>query len=139
MTNLYEKKGRRYHYWGNTESHKYMGEDVMQAGQFRLVYCPTNGERRYIYDVTPDTAAFLAAAQIAQVAMENAIREKAKAAPSTDRLYTLAQQALIKKFRDDMAATGALVPSYWTHGTASEIANAGIEAVLSHAYLEPLP
>jgi len=130
MTNLYEKKGRRYHYWGNTESYAYMGEDSMRAGQYRLTYCPTNGERRSTCNITPDNASFVAAAMKAQVAMEKAMQEKAKAAPSTAMVYTEEQQAIIQKFRDDMAATGALVPHFWTHRTAFEIVTAGIDALL---------
>jgi hypothetical protein len=131
MTNLYEKKGRRYHYWGNTESYAYMGEDVMRAGQHRLIYCPTNGERRMRYDVTPDTAAFLAAAQIAEVATEKALLEAAQARPMIAILYTPEEKALIDKFQADMNAIGGLMPSHWAHSTASEIARAGIAAVIS--------
>jgi hypothetical protein len=132
MTNLYEKKGRRYHYWGNTESYAYMGEDVMRAGQHRLIYCPTNGERRYRHDVTPDTAAFLAAAQIAEVAMETALLEAARAQlmePATS--FTPAQLAIVRKFQADMNALDVLFPTWWTYNTAGDIARAGIAAVIS--------
>lgn len=104
-------------------------EDVMLAGAHRLTYCPEDGHRRYTHDVTPDTAAFLAACNIAQYAMEQAIAEKAKAAPQRSNTYTLEQQKIIEKFRNDMAEAGALVPDYWTGNSAYEIARAAVEAV----------
>lgn len=125
---LYVKKGRRYVPWGH-HGH----EDVMLAGAHRLTYCPEDGHRRYRHDVTPDTAAFLAACNIAQYAMEQAIAEKAKAAPQRSNTYTPEQKRIIEKFRNDMAEAGALVPDYWTGNSAYEIARAGIEAVFNHA------
>ena len=131
MTTLYEKKGRRYVVWGNVEAWNRDG-DIMQAGTHRLVHCPADGERRYRNDVTPDSAAFIAAAQIAERAMEKAMLEKAKAQPNVGpRPYTAKQIALIDKFREDMAAEGALVPTYWVYGTAAEIAKAGLDAVIN--------
>lgn len=122
---LYIKKGRRYFPWGN---HSF-ANDIMKAGTFRLTYCPEDGHYRYTYDVTPDTASFLAAACIAQWSMEQAILEKAKSAPKPQPEWTEEQKKLIEKFRDDMAKTGALIPEYWTSSTAYEIAQAGIKAV----------
>jgi hypothetical protein len=133
MTTLYEKKGRRYKVWGDAENWYGTNHDVMRAGDHRLTYCPVDGERRYTHDVTPDTAAFAAAAQIAQVAMEEAILKRARAAvevPSRIKEWTPQQRAIIEKFKEDMAATGALIPAYWRHATAHEIAKAGIDAVL---------
>ena len=127
---LYVKKGRRYVPWGTLIDHWDSHPDVLRVGQCRLTYCPEQGHKRYIYDVTPDTAAFLAAAQIAQHAMEEAMLQKAIAQPSADPVpYTEEQYALIQEFRQHMSQLGGLVPSYWVHGTAYEIAKAGIDAV----------
>ena len=124
---LYIKKGRRYHVWGNV-SYTF---DVMKAGSFRLTHCIKEGHIRYTSAVTPDTAAFLAACSVAQHAMEEAILEKARSTPKTSIavLWTGEQKKLIQQFKEDMAATGALIPDYWTNSTAYEIAQAGIDAV----------
>jgi len=140
MTNktetLYIKKGRRYYPWGNES----FANDVMRVGTFRLTYCPKNGHYRYTQDVTPDTAAFLAAASIAQWAMEQAILESAKSKPQSSSVpWTEKQVKLIEKFRSDMAAAGAFIPSYWTNSTAYEIAQAGIKAVEEVAKLNEVP
>lgn len=130
MTTLYTKHGRRYRPWGHLEENWHRGGDPMQAGTFRLVHCVASGHYRTTHDVTPDTAAFLAAAEIAAVAMEQAMRQRAVALPQLgNKPYTAKQRRLIEQFRQDMAATGALVPSYWTHASAREIAQAGIDAV----------
>ena len=130
MTTLYVKKGRRYIPWGHLEQDWHRDGDPMQAGTFRLVHCPAPGHYRTTHDVTPDTAAFLAAAELAAVAMEETMRERAKAVPQPSNTpYTAEQRRLIEQFRQDMAAIGALVPSYWTHASAREIAQAGIDAV----------
>jgi hypothetical protein len=102
---LYVKKGRRYVPWGNTASWN-SGNDAMKIGTFRLIHCPEPGYYRYRHDVTPDTAAFLAAAGLAQHAMEKAIHERAIATPLDSSIsvpHTPEQQAIIEKFRHDMA------------------------------------
>jgi len=127
---LYVKKGRRYVPWGTTVDRYNHDNDVMRVGQCRLTCCPEQGHKRYVYDVTPDTATFVAAAQVAQHAMEEAILQKAIAHPSADPTpYTEEQYALIQEFRQRMSQLGGLVPSHWVHGTAYEIAQAGINAV----------
>ena len=137
MTTLYTKKGRRYVVWGNLQDHDWHRKDAMRAGTFRLTYCPEDGSRRHISDVTPDTAAFAAAAAIAQRAMEQAILERAKAHPlPRESPTTPEQEAIIRKFRDDMIAAGGLMPAYWEYATAYEIAKAGVDAV--KAYCHPL-
>lgn len=131
MTNqvLYIKEGRRYVPWGNVEDPGHF-PDVMKVGTFRLVHCVENGHYRYRHDVTPDSAAFVAAAMIALDAMEKAMLEKAKSNPNkAPKPWTQRQKELIENFRSDMAATGALVPTYWTTSSAYEIAMAGIKAV----------
>lgn len=123
---LYIKKGRRYYPWGNQS----FANDVMKAGTFLLTHCPEDGHYRYTHDVTPDTAAFLAAASVAQWEMEQAILERAKSKPQSAPVpWTEEQLKLIEQFRNDMAATGALIPGYWMDSTAYEIAQAGIKAV----------
>ena len=128
---LYIKKGRRYYLWGNTQDRWHRDGDVMRVGSFRLVACLAPGFKRYISSVTPDTASFLAAAEIARHAMEEEIHKMRVAQPHDQpKENTEEQTKIIEKFRADMAATGALVPDYWTYNTPHEIALAGIEAVL---------
>ena len=127
-TTLYVKKGRRYVPYGNVADWHHDG-DRMQAGEFRLTHCVGDGSTRYYYNITPDNAAFLAAAGIARVAMEEAIREAAKFNPKEAMPLTPQQQEIIQRFRDEMAAAGGLLPIYWTNGTAAEIAAAGVAAV----------
>jgi hypothetical protein len=132
-TALYVKKGRRYVPYGNVSDWHHDG-DRMQAGEFRLTHCVGDGSTRYYYNVTPDNAAFLAAAGIAQVAMEEAIyREAAKINPEAAWAWTPQQQEIIQRFRHDMAAAGGLLPTYWRKGTAAEIAAAGVAAVQAAA------
>lgn len=126
---LYFKKGRRYYPWGNLQDYHRMGTDLMPAGTFRLVYCPEDGVTRFTTDVTPANAPVLAAMEKARWEMEQAILERARATPYMSEKYTQEQQELIQKFRNDMAALGALVPMYWTNSTAWEIVEAGINAV----------
>lgn len=133
-TVLYEKVGRRYRVWGNTRDHRFHGDDVMKVGTFRLTYCPAPGHYRYSHGVTPDKEAFVAAAEVARHAMEEAMRDAAISTPRPQegREYTPEQQAIVEQFRKDMAAAGALVPEWWVGVTAYEIAQAGIDAVLNH-------
>ncbi|MGL4651558.1 MAG: hypothetical protein ACRC1H_19280 [Caldilineaceae bacterium] len=127
MTTLYVKEGRRYVPWGNAEP---WGSDTMRVGTFRLTYCVGGGERRYRYDVRPDTAGFVAAAELCQHAMEQAMQAAALSKPEPVPVpYTAKQLELIDKFTADMAATGALCPQYWVTDTAREIAQAGVDAV----------
>jgi hypothetical protein len=130
---LFIKKGRRYVSYGNAGSWC-DDRDVMKIGEFRLTYCADEGHYRARYDVTPDTAAFIAAAMIAQHEMEKAITETVIAKPSLEgQPYTDEQKRIVEKFRHDMAATGALVPYYWLHRSAAEVAKAGVDAVVQFA------
>ena len=130
---LFHKVGRYYKPWGNAERWDFDG-DVMTAGQFRLVHCVEDGSRRYSYDVTPDTAALAAAADVAAVAMERAIQAAAIARPGVDlSQYTKKQLAIIERFRAEMAEAGGLLPSHWQHASAREIAEAGIKALRAAA------
>ena len=67
-TVLYIKKGKRYVPWGNLEDRSYF-QDVMKVGTFQLVHCVESGHYRYRHNVTPDSAAFVAAAFVAVVAV----------------------------------------------------------------------
>ena len=131
-TTLYTKQGRRYVPYGNVSDWNRHG-DIMRSGEFRLTHCVGDGSTRYIYSVTPDTAAFLAACSIAQVAMEKAMGEAATAQTDSTMTYTPQQQEIIKRFRQEMAAAGGLVPIYWRNSSAAEIAAAGIAAVRTAA------
>jgi site-specific DNA-cytosine methylase len=50
-------------------------KDLMPVGSFRLVHAYSDGGRRYAYNVTPDTAAWVAAATLAVHAMTEAIHK----------------------------------------------------------------
>ena len=128
MTTLYTKQGRRYVVWGDTE-HWDVNHDNMRVGTFRLTHCSSPGAYRYRHDVTPDTAAFLAACEVAAAAMEREIATAAAARPFTNSAYTPEQQAIIERFRSEMAATCVVPPVWWRSSSAREIAEAGIDAV----------
>jgi hypothetical protein len=124
---LFVKRGRRYHPWGNGD-HWDMDKDAMPIGSFRLIYCPAPGHYRYRYDVSPDSAAWVAAAMVAEHAMQEAMASRVVASPPP-QAYTPRQQQLVDQFRRDMAAEGALTPIWWTHGSPAEVAQAGVNAV----------
>ena len=127
---LYIKKGKRYHVWGNALTHgERFDRDPIKVGTVRLAYCPSPGHLRYSYDVQPDHAAFLAAAEIARFAMEEAIAKAARSKPVSTRAYTKQQEEIIERFRQEMAETGGFLPDYWHSGSPSEIAQAGVDAV----------
>jgi len=132
ITTIYFKQGRRYVPYGNVSDWRYPDIDLMQAGEFRLIHCVSDGSTRYIYNVNPDHAAFLAAASIAQVAMEQAIGEAAKSKPEL-MAYTPRQREILERFRQEMIEAGGLLPIYWRNNSASEIAAAGIAAVRAAA------
>lgn len=104
--------------------------DSMAPGQFRLEHCAADGSRRYRYDVTPDTASFLAAAEVAAVAMEAAIREAIKMQPQGRQTrLTARQRAVMREVRRMMDDAGLLTPAWWQSGSDRDIAAAGIAAV----------
>lgn len=123
---LYEKVGRRYvpkwDVWTDPR-------DLMKPGTFRLTYSYHEGGRRYEYDVTPATSAWVAASMIARHAIEDAILNAAQSRPSEPRQYTRQQQDIIKRYREEMAAAGGNFPEWWSVGSAREIADAAIKAV----------
>ena len=122
---VYRKVGRKYvpvsAYW-----HEQHDIDRLPAGSFRLTYAYADGGQRYEYQVTPDTAGFVAAALVAKHAMCEAITEAARMRPSTPAKYTKKQQALIAQFKRDM---GGMMPSWWTENQSYAIADAAIKAV----------
>ena len=54
MPTLYEKRGRRYQFWGSAE--QWNSCDMLKAGDFRLEYHAGNGERQYSYITDPALA-----------------------------------------------------------------------------------
>jgi putative alpha-1,2-mannosidase len=128
---LFEKRGRRYIPWGNGVTHQW-DYDEMPIGQFRLIHCPAPGHYRMTTAVTPDRAAFLAAAmeaehemiEVMQAAAMARFEERTRSTPLTPE-----QLAIIERFRIEMATTGALLPTWWTTASAADIARAGIDAV----------
>jgi hypothetical protein len=132
---LYIKKGRRYIPWGNALSDgDKLDRNPMRAGSNRLTHCVANGHFRYTYDVNPDHAKFLAAADTAKDAMIDAITGAAKAKPVGIEKWTPEQQEIIKRFHEEMSQTGAFAPT-WLYPGAHEIAQAGIDAVRKAAGL----
>lgn len=129
---LYEKRGRRYvpvlGEWYERNS------DRMKVGTFRLTYCYSNGGHRYEYEVTPATAAWAAAATVARQAIEDEIVKAAVATPHTATIpYTRKQLAIIERYRAEMAATGAMLPQWWTHTSARDLSWVAVRAVQEFA------
>ena len=103
--------------------------DVMKAGEFRLVHAVGEGGYRYHYDVKPDTAAFIAAASIAEEAMVKAMMDASKVQPAQPlEKYTIKQLEAIRKARDIMQEAGCFV-SHWQYAGVHDIVRAGIETV----------
>lgn len=132
---LYRKKGRRYVPALDVEP---WSHDRMEPGTFRLTHCYEAGARRYEYDVTPDRAAWRAAAMEAKASMVKAMQERAIATPEApEKAYTPQQKAIVEKFRQDMAEAGGLLPRWWQHATSEQIADAAIGAVAPPADAGP--
>ena len=133
---LYRKVGRKYIPVGNSMSDSY-DRDLMKIGEFRLVFCSGDGERRYQHGVTPDTAGWHAAAMIAHKAIKDAIKEAAVHKPQLGRAkaYTKKQIALIEEFRKSMVAAGGFMPDYWQSSSPYDIADAAIKAVANYGAL----
>ena len=124
---LYRKRGRRY---VAVESHRPWGsDDVMKPGQVRLEVCTAEGERSYQYGIEPDLAAWHAAALLARAAMVRAICDASVAQPEGSTQLTEAQREIIERFGAELAAAGALIPQWWQHADAYQIAEAAIKAV----------
>lgn len=121
---LYEKRGRRY-----VPVQIDYERDTLKAGQFRLHYAYEDGAGMYFYDVTPDTAGFVAAAMIAHKAMQNAIQDASKPSPMNPTPYTKKQKEIINRYRKEIMDAGGMFPSWWQHASTWDIARAGIDAV----------
>ena len=125
---LYRKFGRRYVPALNSRTYE---RDTMHVNTWRMVYAYSEGGRRYEYEVKPDNASFKAAAMIAKQAMVDAIINASKATLDVEngRPFTQKQKRIIKRFRAEMAAAGGLLPVWWVHTSAEDVANAAIKAV----------
>ena len=123
---LYLKKGRRYK--PVSAQAWYSNYEVMDIGTFKLVHATENGTRT-VYDVTPDTAGFMAAAMIAEKAMVKAITAAAESYPidTLSPSWTASQLATIEEFKKRM---GGIFPVWWGGQSAHDIAMAGIKAVI---------
>ncbi len=106
--------------------------DAMKVNTFRLVHAYGEGGMRYHYDVTPDNAAFVAAASIAEKAMVDAMMEANRVQPAhTLEKYTIKQLEAIRKARDIMESAGCFV-THWQYTGMHDIVKAGIDAVKRH-------
>jgi hypothetical protein len=124
MKTLYEKVGRKY-----VPVAVEWDRETLKCGQFRMHYAYKDGAGMYFYDVTPDTAGFVAAAMIAHKAMEQAIRDAAPPNPHIPTYYTKKQREIIERYRVEMLQAGGMLPDWWQHTTTWDIAKAGIDAV----------
>jgi hypothetical protein len=125
---LYKKVGRKY----VPQSRVFDFEHAMPVGSFMLVYAYTDGGRQYEYAVTPDTASFVAAAMVAQKAMEQVIQDKSEYKPQGGTMFTKAQQKILAEYREKMREVSGNLPTWWNAGSSHEIVSAAIEAVRSY-------
>jgi hypothetical protein len=127
---LYRKVGRKYEAIGTVRELHRSYEHLLKAGQWRMEYCSRDGRGRYWYDVKPDTASFCAAAMLAEDAMLEAM-DKAKLAKIEEpaKKFTMRQRKAISQAQKIMADAGLLAPQWWTHRSAYEILQAGLDAV----------
>lgn len=128
---LYRKvqRGKRTTYEVAYSAQDWNTPDLMRPGTFRMVYAYTDGGRRYEYEVTPDTAGFMAAATIARQSMEEAIKQASNAKPMGVVHYTKKQLAVLADCRERLESCGALLPAHWVHTSAHDISQAAIDAV----------
>ena len=125
---LYRKVGRRYVPAYSLSEWSY-DKDLMPVGSFRLVHAYSDGGRRYEYDVTPDTAAWVAAATLALHAMTEAIHKANKPTVASSTPWTKKQQAAIAQANSILEAAGIWSRRGWTTAAAHDVAKAGIDAV----------
>jgi hypothetical protein len=125
---LYRKVGRRY---VPAYSSIEWDRDCMPVGTFRLVFASGDGSQRYSHGVTPETASWAAAADIARHAIESAISEAVHAKPMDNkpRPYTKRQAEILARYRAEMREAGGLLPEWWQHTSARELADAAVDAV----------
>jgi len=125
---LYRKVGRRYVPAYSLADWSYDG-DLMPVGSFRLVHAYSDGGRRYAYNVTPDTAGWVAAATLAAHAMTEAIHKANQHTIASGTPWTKKQQAAIAQANAILEAAGIWSRRGWTTAAAHEVAQAGIDAV----------
>ena len=125
-TPLFKKVGRKY-VPVHAQWHEDHSTDQMPVGTFRLTYAYADGGRRYEYEVTPATAPTVAAMMVAKSAIEDAVKRACVMRPNIGRPYTKRQQAAIERFKEEM---GGMYPSWWVEGSAYEISDAAIKAVM---------
>lgn len=125
---LYRKEGRRYIPTYSLADWNYEG-DLMPVGSFRLVHAYSDGGRRYAYNVTPDTAAWVAAATLAVHAMTEAINKANQLTIAGGTPWTKKQQAAIAQANAILEAAGIWSGRGWTTAQAYDVAQAGVDAV----------
>ena len=125
---LYRKEGRRYIPTYSLAAWNYDG-DLMPVGSFRLVHAYSDGGRRYEYNVTPDTAGWVAAATLAVHAMTEAIHKANQLTIASGTPWTKKQQAAIAQANAILESAGIWSGRGWTTAAAHDVAKAGIDAV----------
>ena len=129
---LYRKEGRRYIPTYSLAAWNY-DKDLMPVGSFRLVHAYSDGGRRYAYNVTPDTAAWVAAATLAVHAMTEAIHQANQFTVPSPKPWTKKQQAAIAQANAILEAAGIWSGRGWTTAQAYDVAQAGVDAVTQWA------
>ena len=125
---LFRKVGRRYVPAYSLREWSY-DKDLMPVGSFRLVHAYSHGGRRYAYNVTPDTAGWVAAATLAVHAMTEAIHKANQFTVSSPKPWTKKQQEAIRQANAILEAAGIWSGRGWTTAQAYDVAQAGIDAV----------
>ncbi len=125
---LFRKVGRRYVPTYSLSEWHY-DKDLMPVGSFLLVHAYGHGGRRYAYNVTPDTAGWVAAATLAVHAMTEAIHKANQHTIASGAPWTKKQQAAIAQANAILEAAGIWSGRGWTTAAAHDVAQAGIDAV----------
>ena len=125
---LYRKVGRKYVPAYSLADWSY-DKDLMPVGSFRLVHAYSHGGRRYAYNVTPDTAAWVAAATLAVHAMTEAIHKANQFTVPSPKPWTKKQLAAIAQANAILEAAGIWSGRGWTTAQAYDVAQAGVDAV----------
>ena len=125
---LFRKVGRRYVPAYSLADWNY-DKDLMPVGSFRLAHAYSSGGRRYAYDVTPDTAGWVAAATLAAHAMTEAIHKANQHTIASGTPWTKKQQAAIAQANAILEAAGIWSGRGWTTAQAYDVAQAGVDAV----------
>lgn len=124
-TTHYIKEGRKY----IPVSVHWEQQDYLPVGTFWLCYAYAKGGGMYQYDVTPDTAGFVAASMIAEKVIEEEIAKARQYEPSGTKKYNKKQLEILAEFIEKIEAAGAMMPPMWTLQTSHEIARKAVDAV----------